>query len=416
MRGLRSGLLAIAALWLAGCGATVDPLGSDPQPPAGPTAPNSDTLRPLAGPAKYPNAFGELLGKTEAEIDAKLDATFQRLFYGDPATEAVYFTVGDDQAYIQDILHGDVRSEGVALGMLIAVELDHREEFDRLWTFAASSLRYASGPNRGYFRSTCADGPCADPYGHQELALSLLFAHGRWGSKTGRIDYGSEALQALDVLWHKEQENGGVVAGVTSSFDPESLLVVDEPTSARSHATRPSNVKPGYYALFARATGDDTWSRAAVAARQFLKSAAHPKTGLLPLRAGFDGVAEPGSDTFESQGYRAQLNMALDNLFWADEPWYETESDKLLAFFVGQGMNTYGASFPLDGARCLDCTRSLALVCMNGVSALAATLADKTSFVDAVWKVEPMDGNNRYYDGILHLLSLLTLSGRLRIY
>ncbi len=420
MRGTCSGLMLVAALGLGGCGATVDPLGNDPVGPGrnepGATPPDSDTLRALDGPASYPNAFDQLLGKTELEIDQKLDSAFERLFHGDPTTEAIYFTVGEDQAYIQDILHGDVRSEGVALGMLISVELDRRREFDRLWTFATASLRYASGPNRGYFRSTCADGPCADPYGHQELALALLFAHGRWGSKTGDIDYGSEALQLLAVLWHKEQENGGVVDGVTNAFDADTSLVVDEPTVDRARATRPDNVKPGYYALFARATADERWSKAAEAGRGFLKAAAHPKTGLLPSRAGFDGVAEPGSDTFTPGVYRAQLNMALDHVFGAEEPWYATESDRLLGFFAGQGMTTYGASYSLDGSRCLDCTRSLALVCMNGVSALPASAADRAGFVDAVWQLDPVSGNNRYYDGILHLLSLLTLSGRLRVY
>lgn len=415
MLGARHVLLA-CTLGLVGCGATVDPLGQDPSVAAEPPGPDSDTLRPLSAPATYPNAFRDLLGKTEAEIDAKLSATFEQLFHGDPATEAIYFTVGDDQAYIQDILHGDVRSEGVALGMLISVELGKRDEFDRLWTFAASSLRFADGPNRGYFRSTCEDGPCADPYGHQELALALLFAHGRWGSKSGRIDYGAEAMRALDVLWNKQRDNGGVVDDVTNAFDAETSLAVDEPTTARASVTRPSNVKPGHYALFAQATADEAWSRATEAGRTFLRAAAHPKTGLLPLRAGFDGVPEPGSDRFVPEGYRAQLNMALDQLFGAEEPWYEAESDKLLTFFAGQGMTTYGSSYSLDGSRCLDCTRSVALICVNGVSAVSAGSANKLGFVEAVWQLQPVSGDNRYYDGILHLLSLLTLSGRLRVY
>lgn len=417
MRGLVGALVVVSALGLGGCGATVDPLGGDPQSAGdpGPSPPAKGTLYALSRPASYPNAFAELLGKTEQEIDQKLDATFERLFHGNPTTEAIYFTVGDDQAYIQDILHGDVRSEGVALGMLIALEMDRREELDRLWTFASSSLRYATGPSRGYFRSTCADGPCSDPYGHQELALALLFAHGRWGSDGG-IDYGAEALQLLDVLWNKERDNGGVVDGVTNVFGVESWLPVDEPTTSRARVTRPENVKPGYYALFAQATADEKWAKAAAAGREFLKAAAHPKSGLLPSRAGFDGVPEPGSDTFTPEVYRAQLNMALDHVFGAEEPWYGTESNRLLGFFAGQGMTTYGASYSLDGARCLDCTRSLALVCMNGVSALSASTADKSSFVDAVWQLESVTGDNRYYDGILHLLSLLTLSGRLRVY
>jgi oligosaccharide reducing-end xylanase len=404
-------LVALAVLNSA-CGATVDPLGYEPRPPDVESAPDSDTLRPLAGPASYPNPFRELLGKSDAEVSAQVEAAFQRLFHGDPTAQAIYFTVGDDQAYIQDILHGDVRSEGMGLGMLIAVQLDHREEFDRLWRFAHASLEYDSGPARGYFRSTCSSGPCIDPYGHQELAMALLFAHGRWGSRSGGIDYGSEALRLLEVMW---QTPPAADSELTALFDAERLLVVDEPTRERADVTRPSNIKPGYYALWALATGDDRFSEAAQAGRAFLQAAAHPRTGLLPLRADFDGVPVPGSDNFMPEGYRAQLNMALD-FIWRDEGWYVTESDRLLGFFVAQGLPSYGSSYPLDGSRCIDCFPSTALVAMNGVSALAATHAERAAFVEAAWDAEPQDGDARYYDGLLHLLSLLALSGNFRVY
>ena len=35
--------------------------------------------------------------------------------------------MGTDQAYIQDTLHGDMRTEGIGLAMMIAVELDKRD-------------------------------------------------------------------------------------------------------------------------------------------------------------------------------------------------------------------------------------------------------------------------------------------------
>jgi oligosaccharide reducing-end xylanase len=407
-------LIALVVLTTA-CGATVDPLGYEPRPPDVVKAPDSDTLRPLSGPASYPNPFRDLLGKSDAEVTAHVEAAFQRLFHGDPTTQAIYFTVGDDQAYIQDILHGDVRSEGMGLGMLIAVQLDHREEFDRLWRFAHAALEYDSGPARGYFRSTCSSGPCIDPYGHQALVMALLFAHGRWGSRTGSIDYGSEALRLLEVMWQAPAADEPAGSELTALFDAERLLVVDEPTRARASVTRPSNVKPGYYALWALATGDDRFSQAAQAGRTFLQAAAHPRTGLLPLRADFDGVPVPGSDSFIPEGYRAQLNMALD-FVWRDEGWYVTESDRLLGFFVEQGLPSYGSSYPLDGSRCINCFPSTALVAMNGVSALAATHAERSAFVEAAWDAEPQDGEARYYDGLLHLLSLLALSGNFRVY
>lgn len=35
--------------------------------------------------------------------------------------------------YIEDILNNDVRTEGMSYGMMIAVQLDKKTEFDRLW-------------------------------------------------------------------------------------------------------------------------------------------------------------------------------------------------------------------------------------------------------------------------------------------
>jgi endo-1,4-beta-D-glucanase Y len=62
------------------------------------------------------------------------------------------------------------------------------------------------------------------------------------------------------------------------------------------------------------------------------------------------------------------------------------------------------------------CNHSTALVAMNGVSALASTRPDRADFVEAVWNSEPVDGQFRYYDGLLRLLSLLVLSGQFRVY
>jgi oligosaccharide reducing-end xylanase len=36
--------------------------------------------------------------------------------------------------YIEDIGHRDARSESISYGMMIAVQMDKVEEFDRLWT------------------------------------------------------------------------------------------------------------------------------------------------------------------------------------------------------------------------------------------------------------------------------------------
>ncbi|WP_242515219.1 glycosyl hydrolase family 8 [Sorangium cellulosum] len=403
---------ALCVVPAAGCGTTVDSLGHDrPR--------ESDDLRPLSGPDEYPNALRDVLGLTDEEIADRLDASFDQLFYGDPENEAIYVEVGDDQAYIEDVYHGDVRTEGIGYGMLIAVQLDKRDEFDRLWRYTKSELEFTSGPGEGYFLSKCdawnGPVPCADPFGQQQIAMALLLAHGRWGSDTGSIDYGADALSVLEVMRYKEEQNGGVVDGVTNTFDTSTKLAFDFPHVASSKLTRPSNEMPAYYELWAQATGDPFWYEAAASAREYWKRVAHPTTGLTPVRAYFDGSPVLGADFFGSESYRTQLNMAIDHLWFGTEPWLVEHADRLLAFFSGQGIDKYVASYTLDGKAMVG-GQMAALVTVNGVTGLVATTEERAAFIEAAWNEELQVGDARYYPGLLHLVALLTLSGQFRVY
>lgn len=407
-----SGLVCAALSSLPACGTTVDSLGHDL--PA-----DAESLRPLTGPGEYPNPLSDVLGLSDEEIAAKIAAVFEHLFYGDPATEAIYFPVGADQAFIRDILHDDIRTEGIGYGMIVAVELDKREEFDRLWTYARAELEYTDGANQGYFRSSCDtnDGAttlCVDPFGTEQFLTALLFAHGRWESNGG-IDYEADALRLFHVLRDKEAQNGGVVDGVTNSFDGATQLPFDEPNTAASEYTRPSVVMPAYYELWAQATADAFWSDAAESGRVYWQAAAHPTTGLLPVRAYFDGTPVEAWSTFAPEAYRTHLNMTLDRIWFDSDAWLVEAGDRLLEFFFAQGIDAYGKEYSLDGT-VVDPSHDAALVAMNGVTALIATRQERVEFIQAVWDLEPPVGTGRYYSGILHLLALLTLSGQYRVY
>ncbi|WP_437721150.1 glycosyl hydrolase family 8 [Sorangium sp. So ce861] len=410
--GIACGSLALCAL--PACGDTVDWLGYDRM--------DSDELRPLTGPQDYPNALSDVLGKSDEEIASKIEATFQQLFYGDKFNEAIFYTdaYDADRAYIWDTLHGQVRTEGMGFGMMITVQLDKQDEFDRLWRYAKEWHEHTSGPKQGYFVSFCdvpwSEKPvfCSDPFGLQQLAMALLFAHGRWGSDTGTIDYGAEAIALLEVMQHKETLNGGVDDGVTNIFDPETKLVFDVPNVEAADTTRPSVEMPAYYELWAQATGDPFWSEAAESAREHWRRTAHPITGLIPVRAHFDGTPVTGSANFDSESYRTLLNLALDQIWFGADPWQVEEANRLLAFFSRQGIDWYGGAYTLDGV--LIEARDPALVVTNGVVGLVATAADRAEYIEAAWAAEPATGLPRYYPGLLHLLSLITLSGQFRVY
>ncbi|MCF0216794.1 MAG: glycoside hydrolase, partial [Fibrobacteraceae bacterium] len=79
----------------------------------------------------YTSPFKTYLGKTDAEIQEKMDALWNHYFKGDNNSK-VYYDNGNE-AYIKDINNNDVRSEGMSYGMMIAVQTNHKEEFGKLW-------------------------------------------------------------------------------------------------------------------------------------------------------------------------------------------------------------------------------------------------------------------------------------------
>jgi oligosaccharide reducing-end xylanase len=396
-----------------GCSTTVDSLGYNDVGHAGRAA---TPLRPLT-PITCPNALRDVLGKSDAEISAKLAGTFNQLFHGNSDQTIYYAADTAGQAYIKDILHGDVRTEGIGWGMIIAVELNKRTEFDALWAYAKNKLEYTTGDAKaGYFLSSCDTSstttePCIDTFGHEQFVMALIFAHDRWGS-TGAIDYSTDAQNLLHVMRFKEDDNGGVVGGVTNSFDATTLLAFDVPVSAATN-TRTAVEMPAYYELWGAATGDSFWTQAAAAGRSFWKAAANTTTGMMPLRANLaDAKPVSGSDTFVPDVYRALLNLVLDRIWIGSDPWDVDEANRLLQFFNGQGMDSYGSSFSLDGTSVTNTWHDPSLVAVNGAIASIATMDQRQAFIDATWNLQLATGTPRYYSGILTLLSLLTLSGQ----
>jgi oligosaccharide reducing-end xylanase len=373
-------------------------------------------LGSLLGPGSYPNAFRDVLGKSDGAIAAKVSDSFNQLFHGDPSSEAIYFTTGTDQAYILDVFHDDVRSEGMGLGMMIAVELGKRDEFDRLWRYAKAS-QFASGPSQGYFPSFCdKHTACSDPFGLQQITTALLLARGRWKDAPGTIDYGQEARNLLEIVRFKEDNNCGIVDGVTGTFDSHSKLVYDTPSVESANTSRPDVAMPAYYELWQQATGDAFWSEAATAARNYWQASSNATTGLLPLRATFDGTPVPGSDTFGTRSYSTFINMVLDSIWSGGQSWLVDESNRPLSFFARQGMGSYAGGYSWDGSTVVDSNHQNALVAANGALALIATVDQRTEFINAVWNLNLSTGTPRYFPGVIGMMALLILSGQMVVY
>ena len=391
--------------------------------PALPTP--TPTPPPLVGAfasREYRNLFREYLGRSEEEIQAKLDAAWNQLFYGIDDFERVYYPVGEDMAYIMDIGNGDVRSEGMSYGMMIAVQLDKQEEFDRLWKWTKTYMYQADGPYQGYFAWHCTpDGekldsnPASD--GEEWFATALLFASHRWGDRDGIFDYRAQAQAILNVMLHKEDTKNDLA---TNMFNLEQKQVVFVPKIGRdSSFTDPSYHLPAYYELWSRAAQRDQefWKQAALTSREFFKKTAHPQTGLMPDYANFDGTPY-GSDEhkdFRFDAWRTLSNVAVDYAWFAADSWQVEQSNRVLHFLESQGIDSYPNQFTLDGEP-LSGDHSTGLVAMAAVAALAADPETGRPFVQELWDAQIPSGQWRYYDGMLYMLALLHASGNFKIY
>jgi oligosaccharide reducing-end xylanase len=105
---------------------------------------------------QYRNLFVEG-GHPAEEVTNKINAAFQQLFHGDPASQAVYYMAGSNSngplAYVTDIKHHDVRTEGMSYGMMIAVQMNRKAEFDAIWNWSKTYLYHDSPahPSYGFF-------------------------------------------------------------------------------------------------------------------------------------------------------------------------------------------------------------------------------------------------------------------------
>jgi oligosaccharide reducing-end xylanase len=371
---------------------------------------------------QYRNLFEEYLGKSDVEVQAKIDAAWDQLFYGNDDSERVYYPVGEDMAYIEDIGNGDVRSEGMSYGMMIAVQLDKQEEFDRLWKWTKTYMYQSDGPFQGYFAWHCTrDGeqldanPASD--GEEWFATALLFASARWGDGEGIFDYWTQAQELLHVMLHKKDTENNIA---TNLFNHEQKQVVFVPIVGRvSSFTDPSYHLPAYYELWARWTerDNDFWAEAAQVSREFFKKAAHPQTGLMPDYANFDGTPYDTDDhkDFRFDAWRTLSNVAVDYAWFAADPWQVEQSNRVLVFFASQGIDSYPNQFTLDGTP-LSGDHSMGLVSMAAVAALAADPEIGKPFVQELWDAQIPSGKWRYYDGMLYMLGMLHVSGNFKIY
>ena len=412
---------------------------------------------------QYRNLFAEV-GHTREEVDNKLQEVFNDVFYG---PNKVYFEVGDSMGYISDIKNHDARTEGMSYGMMIAVQMNKKDIFDRLWRWSKKYMQHQSGPREGYFAWSCktdgthnAEGAASD--GELYYITSLIFASNRWGNDTG-IDYKAEAQHILNCIQPREYTPeqrpgfGGFAPlqqqGPQKMFliDPETKLITFTPDGFGQRMTDPSYHIPAFYEVWAKWADDgrsELWNECAQKSREFLHKCINDTTGLNPDMCQYDGSLmqmpsfpgrpQPqgaprrnGGNNFRYDSWRVPMNIALD-YEWSctDREWQQQYGEKIQNFLYSQGIDTFVDQYRVDGSlpegneilgaggfRKL--RHSIGLVATSAAASVLCQHEKKDEFIEALWnaKHEPFEDGyfDAYYDGLLRLFAFMHLSGNYQV-
>jgi oligosaccharide reducing-end xylanase len=179
---------------------------------------------------------------------------------------------------------------------------------------------------------------------------------------------------------------------------------------------------PAFYELFARWGPEEDrpyWAMAADVSRDLFYKVVGPKTGLSPDRNNFDGtqiVWRNQPTPFAADSWRTVSNWSVDYNWWHKDP-HETElSDRIQRFLISESISTFADRYTLDG-KPLSTRHSVGMVAATTVGGLAATPGpDEKAFVEELWRTPIPVGDQRYFDGMLYLMSLLHCSGGFRIW
>lgn len=395
----------------------------------------------------YRNLFVEA-GHSEAEVEAKLRQVFDDVFKG---KNRCYFEAGKDMAYISDLKNKDVRTEGMSYGMMIAVQFDRKDIFDRLWRWSKKYMQMQDGPMKGYFRWSCkpdgtpnAHGPASD--GELYYITSLIFASNRWGN-SGEIDYLKEAQYILDCIQPRQTEftmrrgmdgkrleKPVTTKRTVSLIDPETDLITFVPGVS---FTDPSYHIPAFYEVWARYAEDGRasyWRECARKSREYLHKSVHPLTGLNDDYNNFDGTplhnGQLLGDCFRYDSWRVPMNIALD-YSWScsDKEWQQNYGHTIQNFFFSKGIDTYLDQYNTDGtlpqqilpagSHQPKLRHSIGLMASLAASSIMCSHPKSYDFIDRLWEADhkpDADGYfDAYYDGLLRLFAFMHLSGHYRV-
>ncbi|RXK61566.1 glycoside hydrolase [Lacibacter luteus] len=379
----------------------------------------------------YKNIFKQA-GYKQADIDAKIEKAYHDLF---ESQQGIYFNVGDTMGYVSDLKNHDARSEGLSYGMMVAVQMNKKEVFDKIWRWTKKYTQHQEGPREAYFAWSInpqtlkrnSQGSASD--GELYFVTSLLFAANKWGNNTG-INYYGEARRILDAMWKKDG-TGNIFHVINKEHKQISFV----PEGNGYSWTDPSYHLPSFmevWAMYAKDGHEDFYKECADTSRAYLHRACHPVTGLNPDYSEFSGAPHNTRwipVAFRYDSWRVPMNISMDYAWYKkDAAWQLNYAKRIQTFFRSKGINSFEDQFNMDGTRPDSILQAGGFKKLRHSIGLVSTLAttemiysenNRYDFVHALWnaKLEPYEDGyfDPYYDGLLYLFSLLHLSGKYQI-
>ena len=173
----------------------------------------------------YPNQFARI-GISDAAVLSRLSDCFSTIFFSPENNFYHQHPTDPDAACMVDTGNNDARTEGMSYGMMMCVQMNRKDLFDKLWTFSMRYMHLSSGVHQGYFAWSVqldgkhnAEGPAPD--GEEYFAMALLMASARWGDGEGIFAYRHWAQDILRHCVHQAE----MVEGGQPMWNPENHYI-----------------------------------------------------------------------------------------------------------------------------------------------------------------------------------------------
>ncbi|MCQ2575430.1 MAG: glycosyl hydrolase family 8 [Treponema sp.] len=357
-------------------------------------------------------------GFTEEEVENRVNDTFYEITEG---MDRFYFDGLRDTSYFMDTGNCDARTEGMSYGMMMAVMMNNKEMFDRMWKFSMEFMYMNEGFLKGYFAWSVAPdgkknyfGPAPD--GEEFYAMALFLAGKKWGDGEGIYEYSKWAKKILHTVLHHKMPMWKIDEALVS-FVPGGSF--SDPSYHLMHFYH-------YFAMWADDVDRPFWKRAEEASRKFLVKACHPKTGMNPEYANYDATPNPygppeNHGDFYSDAYRTGANIGLDVLWHGENEDFSVIADNLINFFADIPTEDF-KKYKIDGTviktasgedeKALHPIGLLATLAQTTLACSPAARRNAEKIVRRFWETPLRTGERRYYDNCLYMFAMLALSGK----